>query len=200
MDLETKKFVDFLIYSEKLKTEKRHAHKSDGNYESAAEHSWRMTLILMLVAPKLQREIDLLKAMKMATIHDLIEIDAEDVLVLDHIDNKEKKNFKDEQEKAAIENIKKMLEPDGDEIYLLWYEYLLAESYESKILHVLNMIEGQTQFLSENVKKFTVEEQESVRKLIAKTSELSKIDPYLEKIYSECGELFKERTRPLKFR
>ncbi len=197
MNAENQKFVDFLIYSERLKTEYRHPHKNDGHRESAAEHSWRLSLMLMLVAPKLQRELDLLKAMKMATIHDIIEIDAEDVLVLDHIDNKAKKNFKDQEEKRAMEVVRKMLGEDGQETYDLWYEYLRAESYEAKVLHVLNMIEGQTQFLSETVKKFSHEEQDSVAKLIAKTKELSKIDPYLENLYEDCGDLFRERTRPV---
>lgn len=197
MKVENQKFVDFLIYSERLKTEYRHAHKNDGQRESAAEHSWRLSLMLMLVAPKLQRELDLLKALKMATIHDIIEIDAKDVLVLDHIDNKPRKDFKDKEEKKAINVVHDMLGNDGDETYELWYEYLNAETYEAKVLHVLNMIEGQTQFLSENVKAFSHEEQSSVTKLIAKTKELSKIDPFLESLYEDCGELFRERTRPV---
>jgi putative hydrolase of HD superfamily len=91
MKKENQKFVDFLIYSERLKTEYRHAHKSNGQPESAAEHSWRLSLLVMLVAPKLQKELDLLKTLKMATIHDIVEIDAEDIMVLDHINNKSKK-------------------------------------------------------------------------------------------------------------
>lgn len=197
MNTENQKFIDFLIYSERLKTEHRHASKSDGMRESAAEHSWRLSLMVMLIAPKLQKNIDLLKALKIATIHDLVEIDAEDIVVLDHIDNKAKKNYKDQQEIRAIENIKNMLGDESNEIYELWYEYLRTETYEAKVLHVLNMIEGQTQFLSENVKKFSQAEQESVAKLISKTTELSKIDPYLESLYLDCGDLFRERTRPV---
>lgn len=190
------KLIDFLIYSERLKTEHRHAHKSNDQPESAAEHSWRLSLMLMMIAPKLQKKIDLLRAMKMATIHDIVEIDAEDVLVLDHVNNKKKKDLKDSEEEKAIANIHKMLGTEGDEINELWYEYLGAETYEAKILHVLNMIEGQTQFLSEDIKKFTHAEQDSVAKLIAKTADLSKIDPYIEQLYLDCGEMFRERTKP----
>lgn len=197
MNAETKKFIDFLIYSEKLKTEHRFAHKSNGQKESAAEHSWRLSLMLMLVAPKLKKRIDLLKALKMATIHDIVEIDAEDVMVLDHINNAKKRDFKNAEEKKAIENVKCMLGSDGEEIYDLWHEYLEAKTYEAKILRVLNMIEGQTQFLSEDVYMFSQRDQESVSKLITKTAELSKIDPYIESLYSSCGDLFKERTNPI---
>lgn len=196
MNKENKKFVDFLIYSERLKTEHRHAHKSNGQPESAAEHSWRLSLLVMLVAPKLQKELDVLKALKMATIHDIVEIDAEDVLVLDHIDNQVKKDFKDTEEERAMKNVQALLGDDGAEISALWHEYLEAETYEAKILHVLNMIEGQTQFLSEEIKKFSLEEQDSVAKLIAVTTELSKIDPFIEQLYLDCGELFRLRTIP----
>lgn len=197
MDNDIQKFIDFIIYSEQLKTELRHASKSDSNRESAAEHSWRLALMVMLITPKLNKEIDLLKTLKMAIIHDLIEIEAEDVLVLDHIDNQERKDFKDNEEKKAIEKIKRMLGEDGQEIYQLWYEYLNSESYESKVLRVLNMIEGQMQFLSEDVKKFSMNEQKSVAKLIAKTTELSAIDPFVEELYKSCHQLFKERTKPI---
>lgn len=196
MKSEIKNTIDFLIYSEKLKTEKRHAHKSDGCYESAAEHSWRLALLLMLVAPKLKEELDLLKALKMATIHDIVEIDAEDVMVLDHIDNKSRKKFKDNQEKNAIEKVRDKLGTEGQEIYDLWYEYLSATTYEAKVLRVLNMIEGQSQFLSEKTKKFTEAEQEPVNKLIEKTKVLSKIDPFIEELYLSCGDMFRERTGP----
>jgi putative hydrolase of HD superfamily len=196
MNKENQKFIDFLIYSERLKTEHRHAHKSNGQPESAAEHSWRLSLMVMLIEPKLQKRLDMLKTLKMATIHDIVEIDAEDVLVLEHIDNKEKKNFKDSEEERAMLNIQALLGNDGNEISELWHEYLTAETYEARILHVLNMIEGQTQFLSENVKKFTHAEQDSVAKLISKTAELAKIDPYLEQLYFDCGEIFRERTLP----
>lgn len=196
MSKENQKFIDFLIYSERLKTEHRHAHKSNGQPESAAEHSWRLALVLLMVAPKLQNKIDLLKALKLTIVHDIVEIDAEDIPVLEHIDNSEKKAFKDLEEEKAIQKIHAALGEEGDEITDLWHEYLKSETYEAKIVKVLDKIEGQSQFLSENVKKFSQEEQDSVSKLIAATAELSKIDPYLEQLYLDCGEMFRERARP----
>lgn len=197
MNYEIQKFISFFVWSEKLKTELRHASKSDRQRESAAEHSWRLSLMLIMIAPKLKKELDLLRTLKMATVHDIVEIDAQDVLVLEHIDNKDKKEFKDNQEKIAIEKVREKLGADGDEIYDLWYEYLKAETYEAKVLRVLNMIEGQMQFLSEDVKRFTSEEQTSVSKLIEKTAELSKIDPFIDEFYADCKVLFRERTVPV---
>lgn len=198
MKNDQEKIVDFLLYSEKLKTELRHASKNDGNRESAAEHSWRLTLFVMLVEPKLKNKIDLLKALKIATIHDIVEIDAKDIPVLEQIDNSNMKNLKDEQEKIAIKKVHRMLGENGDEIYKLWYEYLNQESYEAKVVRALDKIEGQMQFLSEDVKRFSHKEQKSVAKLIELTKELCKVDPYLVKLYESCGEMFRERTKPEK--
>jgi len=196
MKIENKKFIDFLIYSERLKTEARHAHKSDGQPESTAEHSWRLALILLLVAPKLQKELELLKALKMAIIHDIVEIEAKDIPVLEHIDNNARRALKDAEEAKAIKAIQSILGSEGDEIYALFDEYQAGETYEAKILNVLDKIEGQTQFLSENVKIFSEAEQEPVAKLIKKTAELAKIDPYLEQLHLDYGEILRERTQP----
>jgi putative hydrolase of HD superfamily len=196
MKKENKKFIDFLIYSERLKAEYRHAHKSDGKPESSAEHSWRLSLMLLIVAPKLQKELDLLRTLKMAIVHDLVEIEAKDVPVLDHIANHELKALKDTEEEKAIQNIQNMLGEEGDEIHALFDEYHSGKTYEAKILNVLDKIEGQTQFLSEDVKKFSNAEQGPVAKLISKTADLAKIDPYLEQLYLDCGEMFRERTQP----
>lgn len=196
MNSENQKIIDFFLFSEGLKTEHRHAHKSNGQPESSAEHSWRLSLMLILLAPKLQKELDLLKALKMATFHDIVEIEAKDVPILEHINNKEKRDIKDIDEEKAMGNIHKMLSHDGDEVQKLWDEFQLGETYEAKVVHVIDKFESQIQFLSEDVKKFTETEQESVALLIKNTAELSGVDSYLEQLYLDCGELFRKRTQP----
>lgn len=194
--MDNKVFIDFLVYSEQLKTEYRQAHKSDGKPESSADHSWRLALMLILIAPKLSKPLDIEKALKMAIIHDIVEIEAKDVPVLDHIDNNERKTLKGIDEEKAIQSIHKMLGRDGDDIHDLWDEFENGDTYEAKVVGVLDKIEGQMQFLSENNKKFSIEEQIFVKKLIDKTTELSQVDPYIERLYQDCGEMFKKRTRP----
>ena len=174
--------IDFIHYSEKLKNELRHASRSDSQHESVADHTWRLSLFLMLVAPKLTIKIDLLKAMKMATIHDIVEIDARDIPALEHINNKKVSDTKNKNERLAIKKIRVMLGTSGKEISDLWHEFENLETNESRLVCALDKLEGELQFLQDTVKVFKPEEQESIKMLLEKTTELCKIDPYIEKI------------------
>lgn len=72
------KIIDFLHEAEKLKTVMRHSWLSSDRRESVAEHSWRMALMAMLMQPHLEHEVDLLKAIKLTLVHDLVETNYKD--------------------------------------------------------------------------------------------------------------------------
>src|SRR5215469_10289885 len=73
------KFAAFLTDAERLKLVARRAYVSDlSRRENSAEHSWHLALGLMVLARELDLDIDLPKALMMAVIHDLCEIDAGD--------------------------------------------------------------------------------------------------------------------------
>ena len=44
--------LDILRVAEKLKCNTRHCYTSTGRHESVAEHSWRIALMAMLIAPE----------------------------------------------------------------------------------------------------------------------------------------------------
>jgi len=182
MDKEARKIIDFINYAEKLKVELRHASKSDGMHESVADHSWRLSLMLVLIVPKLKLKIDLLKALKMAVVHDLVEIESKDVPLLTYIDNKHLADEKDIREQRAIAKIRKVLGTSGEEIYQLWQEFEDLKTNEAKLVKALDRFEGEFQFLTETVTKFTKQEQKAIDILLKETTELAKIDPFLEKI------------------
>lgn len=196
MENDARKIVDFVNYAEKLKVELRHASKSDNQKESVADHSWRLALMAILVAPHLKIKIDLLKLLKMATVHDLVEIESRDVPVLEHIDNKSAHRHKEVAEKTAMQKIKKMLGSDGKEINNLWLEYEELKTNEARVLKSLDRFEGEFQFLTETVTTFTQKEQRVIDILIKETTELAKIDPFLEKIDEISMEERKNRIKP----
>src|SRR6185295_8298612 len=69
----------FLIDAERLKLVERKAYVSNlSRRENSAEHSWHLALGLLTLARELDLEIDLHKALMMAIIHDVCEIDAGD--------------------------------------------------------------------------------------------------------------------------
>jgi len=191
---DTKRIIDFIHYTEKLKTELRHATKSDNQRESVADHTWRLSLILMLVAPKLELKIDLLKTLKMTIIHDIVEIEAKDIPVLEQINDNTLSFKKEKDEKTAIQNIKNRLGNDGQEIFDIWNEFEDAKTNEAKLIKVLDKLEGQLQFLSDPVRKFTEDEQESIQLLLKNTRELCKIDPFLQTLDEITLDDRKKRT------
>lgn len=69
----------FLMDIERLKLVYRKAYVSDlSRRENSAEHSWHLALGLLTIAHELDLKIDVEKALVMALVHDICEIDAGD--------------------------------------------------------------------------------------------------------------------------
>ncbi len=146
MENELRKILQFIGKAEKLKREMRHSWLSDKRQESVAEHTWRMSLMAMLLKDKLQVEVDIEKVLKMIIVHDLVEIEAGDVSALDVLRNPEIKKDKVANELQAIEQIKNELSGElGQEIYELWMEFEEKESLEARFSNALDKLEVQIQ-------------------------------------------------------
>ncbi len=89
--------IDFLHEAEKLKTVLRHSWLSSGRRESVAEHSWRMAFMAMLMHPYLEKEVDVLKSIKLTLVHDLVEINYKDNPAF-----KKQPGDKEEQERKSL--------------------------------------------------------------------------------------------------
>lgn len=135
-----------LTLAERLKFELRHSYTSSGRQESVAEHSWRMSLMAVLIEPLLPRKVDTARLLKMIIIHDLVEAEAKDVSALDVLRNPQIKILKAERERKAIENLKdSLINTNGQEIYDLFYEFENKETYESKVANAFDKLEVQLQ-------------------------------------------------------
>jgi len=131
---------------EKLKSEMRHSWLSDGRQESVAEHTWRVSLMAMLIEPYLDKQVDIGKLLKMIIIHDLVEAEARDIPAFDTMNNDQKKKEKEVSELKAIENIRNTLQGDlGDDIFNLWIEFEHKQTYEAKVANALDKLEAQIQ-------------------------------------------------------
>jgi putative hydrolases of HD superfamily len=135
-----------LKLAERLKFELRHSYTSSGRQESVAEHTWRMSLMAVLIEPLLKQKVDTARLLKMIIIHDLVEAEATDISALEVLRNPGIKIQKIEKEKQAIENLRLALkETNGQEIYDLFYEFEEKETYESKVGNALDKLEVQLQ-------------------------------------------------------
>jgi putative hydrolases of HD superfamily len=138
--------LQVLTLAERLKFELRHSYTSSGRQESVAEHTWRMSLMAVLIEPLLKQKVDTTRLLKMIIIHDLVEAEATDVSALDVLRHPEIRILKMEREKQAIENLRSTLtETNGQEIYDLFYEFEEKETYEAKVANALDKLEVQLQ-------------------------------------------------------
>lgn len=135
-----------LKLAERLKFELRHSYTSSGRQESVAEHTWRMSLMAVLIGPYLDQPVNMEKLLKMIIIHDLIEAEAGDVSALDVLRNPAIKKEKEQRERAAIENLRRHLDSSvGEEVYRLWYEFEEKNTYEAKVANAFDKLEVQLQ-------------------------------------------------------
>lgn len=107
--------------------------------ENDAEHSWHMAVIAILLSEySAFKDIDLLKVIKLALIHDLVEIDAGDTYCYDE------KGYEDksERENKAADRLFNILPSDqAKEIYDLWREFEELATPEAKIAACLDRIQ-----------------------------------------------------------
>jgi len=125
-------------------------------YESVADHSWRVAMMLVVVEKYLSKPIDFRKAITMALIHDLPEMLVGDPSPLgsdgtgkdSHAYDQKAKDKKYEGEKVAAQKIFGEL-PDihNRELYDLWLEFEQQDSYEAKVVMALDKIEPRLQVM-----------------------------------------------------
>lgn len=176
MNAKIDNILNMLHIAEKLKQELRHSWLSNGRQESSAEHSWRLALMVLLIAPETNLELDILKTLKMAVIHDLVEAEAYDIPAFEHHRVEEKR----EAEQAAADHYKNLLSsPAGDEIYDLWLEYEEQISIEAKFIKALDSLEARLQHNEAGVD--TWNDIEYPRSLFA-ADKYCQIDDFIEKL------------------
>lgn len=145
MKIEAKKILEFLHIAENLKKLTRHSWLSDGRRESVAEHTWRMSLMFLLVEPHLGIQVDAKKTLEMIIIHDIIEALVGDIPAFEQF-SPEVKLQKIKMETAAIEEIKQTLGGEtGEKFYTLWHEFENKLSNEAKVANALDKLEAQIQ-------------------------------------------------------
>lgn len=123
--------LQFLIEADKMKNILRQTLLVDkSRRENDAEHSWHFALMAMILFEYADREsINLFRVLKMALIHDLVEIYAGDTFAYDLEGNKTKQ---DRENKAADRLFGLLPDDQGTEIRDLWAEFDNMQTPDSK--------------------------------------------------------------------
>ncbi len=100
--------------------------------ENDAEHSWAFALCVMVLAEHANAPIDVLRVLKMAIVHDLVEIDAGDTFAYDA----QAAAQQHDREARAADRIFGLLPADqAAEFRALWDEFEARATPEAKFAH-----------------------------------------------------------------
>lgn len=129
--------IAFLQAAERLKDTLRSGATSGGRRESAAEHSWRLALLALLLDRDLGA-VDRLKVLKLCLVHDLGEAISGDTPAVDQRPD----DGRAARERADMATLCAPLPADlSEDLLALWDEYAAAATPEAKIAKGLDKIE-----------------------------------------------------------
>lgn len=135
--------LEFLRSSERLKATHRSAYTSDGRQESVAEHTWRLCLMALVLAPAFPT-VDFAKLVKICLIHDLGEAVGGDVPAPEQARRVAAgvATGKGDDERRDLMTLLEPLPPAlKGEISTLWDDYEAAQSPEAKLAKALDKLE-----------------------------------------------------------
>ena len=130
--------LEFILELDRLKEVLRQSYLlHSGRRENSAEHSWHLALMAVILAEHANVTVDVGKVVKMALIHDVVEIDAGDTYMYDEQGHDDKA----EREQRAADRLFGLLPPEqGAELRALWEEYEAGESAEARFGNALDRL------------------------------------------------------------
>ena len=134
-----KKQIEFIITIDEMKNVLRRNLVSDASRrENDAEHSWHLAVMAMILEEYSADKVDISKVLKIALVHDLVEVYAGDTFAYDVKGNEDKLD----REIMAAEKLFGMLKDgQGDEIRALWDEFEAKETPESKYANAIDRLQ-----------------------------------------------------------
>ena len=118
----------FLMELDKLKSVMRRSYIFDQTRnENSAEHSWHLALGILTLKEEFDVEIDIVKTIKMALVHDICEIGAGDISIFDP-----ERSKKEAEERKYVDQLSVVPVKFAAEIKHLWEEYEEQFTKESR--------------------------------------------------------------------
>lgn len=131
--------LQFLIEVDKIKQIFRKSKLFDkSRFENDAEHAWHLAMMALVLAEYANEPVEIAKVVKMALIHDIVEIDADDIIVYDT----KLRALAQEKESLAAERIFGLLPEDQKTDFIaLWQEFEERKSPEAKFAAAIDRLE-----------------------------------------------------------
>ena len=140
------KIINFMRALEEVCIVKRDMFLYEGTTENNAMHIFKLSFLVMMIAPYLKQKVDYTKMLEMALVHDIAEGKTGDYTLANQIANPTLKLEKKKREEQAIKELKSILPtPLDKKVYSLYKEYEEKKTIESKIVSMLDKLEANLQ-------------------------------------------------------
>ncbi|MDD4731797.1 MAG: HD domain-containing protein [Desulfovibrio sp.] len=127
--------LDFVRRAEGLKSTLRSTWTRTGRQESAAEHSWRLALLALLLRRQYP-DLDEMKLLGMCVVHDLGETINGDIPAPEQGEAKA-----EEERRDMLDLLRPLAEPQRSDVLALWQEYEDGQTPEAKLVKALDKLE-----------------------------------------------------------
>lgn len=134
--MNTRDYLDILHVAEKLKDTPRHCTTTQGRTESVAEHSWRVSLMALLLRREFP-DVDIDRVVDMCLIHDLGECFTGDIPTFIKTDSD-----RSVEDSLLDQWVSSLPEEVSTELKSLYAEMEAQETKESKIYKALDKLEA----------------------------------------------------------
>lgn len=133
------KQLTFLVEADKMKdVYRRTLLISKARRETDAEHSWHFALMAVLLSEYAGGEIDLARVVRMALVHDLVEVYAGDTFAYDEKGNLDK----EKREQEAADRLFSLLPADqGPPLRALWEEFDAMETPDAQFAAAVDRLQ-----------------------------------------------------------
>jgi putative hydrolase of HD superfamily len=170
--------IQFLMEIDKLKSVQRRTKvMGTQRQENSAEHSWHFAIAALSLAPYAGKEVDIQRVIQMALLHDIVEIDAGDVMVYDLA----ARSAIHDQEVAAARRLFGLLpDPQREVFTALWQEYEYGESADARFALVLDRTMPMLMNLH-NEGQSWIENGIALEQVVARNAMIADINPELWK-------------------
>lgn len=134
--------LDFLRAAEALKVNTRSAHTSAGKQESVAEHTWRLCLMAVVLAPSVP-DVDSARLVRICIVHDLGEAIGGDIPAPEQARRASSGggHKADNERRDLVQLVSPLPSALRDEIIGLWDEYEAAATPEARLAKALDKLE-----------------------------------------------------------
>lgn len=131
--------LSFIAQCDKMKNIQRRTLIADGSRtETDAEHSWHLALMAMVLSEYAPEKTDIDHAIRLAIVHDLVEIYAGDTFCYDVNANKDKA----ERELRSADMLFSLPpEEKGTELRRYWEEFEQCETPEARYVNALDRLQ-----------------------------------------------------------